>query len=112
MVELYVREDSRDRLSSFLATGHAGWADSGEDVVCAAVSAVLQAAWLGLAEVAKVPVVGKRDRATGLLELSWAEEARDRADVHAILATAILSVERIAMEYPEAVHVIRERSDG
>jgi len=41
-------------LSSLLADGHAGWADAGEDVVCAAVSAILQAAWLGLMEHAEL----------------------------------------------------------
>jgi hypothetical protein len=42
MVTVLFHEDSRGRLSSILAEGHAGWADAGEDIVCAAVSAILR----------------------------------------------------------------------
>jgi uncharacterized protein YsxB (DUF464 family) len=110
LVEVRVRKDSRNRLSSFYAAGHAGWADSGQDVVCAAVSALLQAAWLGLEEVAKVEVEGSR--AKGRLELSWPEAAREDPAVAAIVATAQLAIERIATQYPSHVRVIVEPFDG
>jgi uncharacterized protein YsxB (DUF464 family) len=110
VVEIHIREDSRARLSSFFASGHAGWADDGRDVVCAAVSAILQSAWLGLAEVAHVAVEGTRDK--GLLELAWPESARDDAAARAIVTTAALSIERIAMQYPDHIRAIRETIDG
>ncbi len=114
MVEVHIREDGRKRLSSFFASGHAGWADAGEDVVCAAVSTILQSAWLGLAEVAGVEVTGSREKTadTAELELTWPESARDDAAVRAIVATAALSIERIAMQYPGHVRAIREASIG
>jgi len=105
MVTVTIEEDSQGRLSSFVATGHAGWADKGNDVVCAAVSALLQAAWLGLTEVAKVKVDGARSE--GELRLRWPEEVRDRADVKAIVETAQRSIETIALQYPD--HVQTER---
>jgi uncharacterized protein YsxB (DUF464 family) len=107
VVEVHIREDGRSRLSSFFASGHAGWADDGRDVVCAAVSAILQSAWLGLTEVAHVAIEGTRDK--GRLELSWPEELRDDASVHAIVATAALSIERIAAQYPDHVRTIRHK---
>ncbi|MBD5655414.1 MAG: ribosomal-processing cysteine protease Prp [Candidatus Eremiobacteraeota bacterium] len=110
MVRVHIRKDSRERLSSFLATGHAGWADSGEDVVCAAVSTMLQTAWLGLSEIAKIDVRGSRGN--GRLELKWPPERRDDPGVLAIVATAALAVERIAMQYPDHVGVVYERDDG
>ncbi len=110
MVEVHIREDGRSRLSSFFASGHAGWADDGRDVVCAAVSAILQSAWLGLSEVAKVEITGARDH--GFLELTWPKASRDDASVSAIVSTAALSIERIALQYPSHVHAIRETIDG
>lgn len=106
MVEVRIREDSRKRLSSFSAEGHAGWAESGSDVVCAAVSALLQAAWLGLIEYAHVPIDGSRE--AGKLELRWSNEVRERDDVRAIITTVALSLERIAQDYPGHVRVRRE----
>jgi uncharacterized protein YsxB (DUF464 family) len=78
--------------------------------VCAAVSTVLQAAWLGLSEVAKVEVEASKE--SGRMTLAWPEPCRDSDAVHAIVATAALSVERIATQYPDHVRVIHERDDG
>jgi len=110
LVRVYIRKDSRDRLSSFFATGHAGWAESGQDVVCAALSTVLQAAYLGLSEVAHIDVSFKRK--SGRLELRWPALKRDDAAVNAIVATAALSVERIASQHPGTIDVIHERDAG
>ena len=105
MVTVTLHEDSRGRLSSIAAEGHAGWADAGDDVVCAAVSAILQAAWLGLTDHAGVTVAGERNR--GRLAMRWPAEVRERADVAAIAATAALSIEQIARQFPEHVRAIR-----
>jgi uncharacterized protein YsxB (DUF464 family) len=101
VVTVTFRRDSRNRLSSVFAEGHAGWADHGEDVVCAAASAILQAAWLGLAEHAHVEVDG--ERTAGHLAMRWPEPARDRDDVAAIVATAQLAIVQIANQFPKHV---------
>jgi uncharacterized protein YsxB (DUF464 family) len=111
LVEIIVCEDGRDRPSSFLASGHAGWDEPGQDVVCAAVATILQSAWLGLSEVAHVDVAGST-RGNGRLELRWPESAREDAAARAIVETAVRSVERIAHQYPDHVRVIRSRDDG
>jgi uncharacterized protein YsxB (DUF464 family) len=110
LVEIRIVRDSRDRLSSFFASGHAGWAEHGQDVVCAALSTALQSAWLGLAEVATVPV--DAERGDGTLRLTWPEASRDDAAVRAIVQTAARTVETIARQYPEIARVIYERVDG
>ena len=48
MLQVKFRRDSRQRLSSVFASGHADAAIEGDDLVCAAASAILQAAELGL----------------------------------------------------------------
>ncbi|MEA2786991.1 MAG: Cysteine protease Prp [Candidatus Eremiobacteraeota bacterium] len=106
MLEVRFRRDSRDRLSSVFSTGHAGQGEPGEDIACAAVSALLQAAWAGLTDVAHVTVTGHRR--TGDLLMRWPEEARDRDDVRAIVATAELAIEQIAKQYRGAIRYVRE----
>jgi uncharacterized protein YsxB (DUF464 family) len=110
LVEIRIFRDSRERLSSFFASGHAGWDEHGQDVVCAAISTALQSAWLGLTEVAVVPVDAQR--AAGTLRLSWPANVRDDAAVRAIVQTAARTVETLARQYPEAARVIYEKSDG
>ena len=107
MLEVRFRRDSRNRLSSVFSTGHAGQGEPGEDIACAAVSALLQAAWAGLTDVARVPVGGHRR--SGDLLMRWPEDVRDRDDVRAIVATAELAIEQIARQYDGAIRYVRER---
>jgi uncharacterized protein YsxB (DUF464 family) len=97
--------DDRGRLSSVFATGHAEFGAFPDDVVCAAVSAILQAAYAGLEDVAKLRFEGKR--LAGELVIRIPEAARDRRDVAAIVATAEVSLEQLARQYPEHVRVRR-----
>lgn len=108
MLNVTFYRDSRERLSRIFAAGHAGWADAGEDVVCAGASAVLQTAWLGLAEHARVAVTAERDG--GRLDLRWPEADRERADVQAIVETARLAIEHLARQFPENIRVALTRS--
>jgi len=110
VVVVRIVEDGRGRPSSFFASGHAGWAESGEDVVCAAVSTVLQTAWLGLVEVAGIAVEGSK--AGGRLDLSWPDTARDDPAAAAIVLTAARAIERLALQFPDHVGTNRERADG
>jgi uncharacterized protein len=107
LVEVVFYRDSQDRLSSVFAQGHAGFADHGEDVVCAAISAILQALRLGLETYAGIHL--DADQESGEFSIRWPEGARDDAAVKAIAATAELSVERIASQYPQHVKFSRER---
>jgi uncharacterized protein YsxB (DUF464 family) len=110
VVEVVFSNDSRNRLSSFSASGHAGWDVLGKDVVCAAVATILQSAWLGLSEVAHVEVTGSREN--GRLDLCWPEAARDDVAVRAIVETAARSIDRIALQYPKNVRVFYRPDDG
>ncbi|GAC1509410.1 MAG: ribosomal-processing cysteine protease Prp [Vulcanimicrobiaceae bacterium] len=101
MVSVVFSRDSRQRLSSIFATGHAGWAQEGGDVVCAAVSAILQAARLGLEEHARVAV--QVEQRKGDLCIRVPEDRREDAAVTAILSTAELSVAQIASQFPTHV---------
>ena len=105
MVDVKFMRDSRGRLSSVFATGHAEFGAFPNDVVCAAVSAILQATYAGLEDVAKIKLEGKR--LSGELAIHIPEAARDRADVAAIVATAEISLEQLARQYPEHVRVTR-----
>jgi len=103
MVDVRFTRDSRGRLSSVFATGHAEFGAFPDDVVCAAVSAILQAAYAGLEDVAKLKFDGKR--LSGELEIRIPEDARERADVAAIVATAEISLRQLALQYPDHVRV-------
>lgn len=106
MLVVTFRWDSRKRLSSVFADGHADTAVHGEDIVCAAVSAILQATRLGLEQHAKVAL--QVEQRPGRLALRWPEDRRDDASVVAIVTTAKLSIAQIAEQYPANVRILGE----
>jgi uncharacterized protein YsxB (DUF464 family) len=110
LVEVVFTRDSRRRLSSVFATGHAEFGAFPNDVVCAAVSAILQAAYAGLEDVAGIPLDGRRD--AGELSMRIPAEARERVDVAAIVRTAEISLEQLARQYPDHVRVTQTTGEG
>lgn len=107
MLDVVFYRDSHNRLSSIFASGHTEFAGQGEDVVCAAVSAILQAARLGLERYAAVPLEARQR--SGEFSIRWPADSRGNEAVLAIVTTAELSVEQIARQYPEHVSVSHER---
>lgn len=105
MLEVVFYRDTRRRLSAIDAHGHVELTRRGKDLVCAAVSAILQAAWLGLKEHVGLPLDAFKE--SGTLSLRWPARSRDDAAVKAIVATAELAVREIARQYPKHVRVSR-----
>jgi len=109
VLHVVFRRDSRNRLSSVFSSGHVEIRETSSDeysLVCAAVSAILQAARLGLEGHVKIPVEAAQQR--GELSMRWPRNAREDERVAAILETARLSVEQIASQYPQHVSVRQE----
>jgi uncharacterized protein YsxB (DUF464 family) len=105
VLEVIFRRDSRRRLSSVFAAGHAEAGVAGDDVVCAAASAILQAAQLGLESYAGLPDATQRGE--GIMHLAIPASDRDREDIRAIVATAELAIAQLAWQFPVNVRITR-----
>jgi len=81
--------------------GHTDYGEEGEDILCAALSSVVQTAVLGLMQVARLDVKYKVDVKEGLLELALpdalSETERNNADM--ILETMYLGIADLNSEY-------------
>ena len=84
--------------------GHSGSAPRGQDVVCAAVSALVHGLLLGLSEVAEVRDLRcEADPDVPLIRVSWPEEVADSLDL--LTRTVALSLREIESGYPEYVSI-------
>ncbi|HHZ04914.1 ribosomal-processing cysteine protease Prp [Acetomicrobium hydrogeniformans] len=92
---------------SVKARGHSGYAQKGEDVVCAAVSTLMHALLLGLKEVvdAKDVIFDIRDNVP-LFFLSWSEGTLGDASAKAVIETVLCSLRSIADSYPGYVQIV------
>ncbi len=95
-----------ERITGFSVSGHSGYAESGSDIVCAAISAVVTMAEATINEVcgakAKVRVKDEDARITLTLPTSCDEEDA----VQAVLAGMMLTLCNLRDDYPDYIEVL------
>ena len=95
-----------DRITGFSVSGHSGYAESGSDIVCAAISAVVAMAEATINDIcgakAKVRVKEEDARITLTLPASCDEEET----VQAVLAGLLLYLCNLRDEYPDYIEVL------
>lgn len=94
-------------ITSVEADGHTGYGVSGEDVVCAALSSIIQTAVLGLLSVAGVNVEMERDDKAGYIKFvlpkNLSEEQKHDSDV--ILSTMLVGVSDLYESYSDFIEL-------
>lgn len=99
-----------DRKVALKAVGHAGFSIHGTDIVCAGVSALIQALIYGFQEVLKAD--GFRyfiDEEEAVMSLDWRALASEGAD--AIAETIVGSLKEISRAYPGYVRFLEVQAD-
>lgn len=92
--------------------GHTGYAEAGEDIVCSALSSIIQSTALGLKEVLELKIDMQRNDDKGyfkvVLPREINEDKSDKAQV--LLTTLYLSVKDLAKGYSKYIK-LEERDD-
>ena len=95
-----------ERITGFSISGHSGYAESGADIVCAAISAVVAMTEATVNDIcgakAKVRVKDAEARITLTLPTSCDEED----SVQAVLAGMLLYLCNLRDEYPDYIEVL------
>ncbi len=95
-----------ERITGFSVSGHSGYAEAGQDIVCAAISAVVTMAEATINEVcgakAKVRVKEEDARVTLTLPTSCDEED----SVQAVLTGMMLTLCSMRDDYPDYIEVL------
>ncbi|MBQ1893432.1 MAG: ribosomal-processing cysteine protease Prp [Clostridia bacterium] len=91
----------------FRAKGHTGYAEAGEDIVCAAVSALTQTAYLGIGELVGADM--RLEQKDGELSLMLAEDISEEElnKAQLILGTMLLGLRSIEENYSDYLKVIK-----
>lgn len=96
-----------DHVLGFRAKGHSGYAERGEDIVCAAVSALTQTAYLGVSELIGIEaeVFQKGGELRVMLPAGSDPEKREKAEL--ILETMLLGLRSVEEKYSDYLKVIK-----
>lgn len=82
--------------------GHSGYAESGEDIVCAAVSALVQALLVGIQDVGGFKCKIKESDA--FFEVEW--DLQTASKIKLLSETVILSLKGVSASYPNNVKIM------
>ncbi len=95
---------NQGKILSLEASGHTGYAESGEDVVCAALSAIVQTAALGLERVLRTNASVERRDEDGYFKISldFVPE-REKAGAEIVMRTALCGIADLADGYPDFI---------
>ena len=88
---------------SFSADGHAEYAPQGQDIICAAISAILQTAAFGLMDYLELnPEISTND---GWLSCKLKQDTAKDKEVQAILETMVAGLKATVKEYPNHIKI-------
>lgn len=105
MVSFSIKCDRDNRINGFTCSGHAGYAEKGTDIVCAAVSALTQSAILAMERLVGIDLKLKVDSKTGFLDCSWVNIPKKAEQTELIIKMVALGLAEIQKQYPDHLKV-------
>lgn len=105
MTKVQVRRAADGAVVELRVEGHTGFAEEGEDIVCAAVTALVVTALIGVKRVAKHPHEGKATSGRAYCKLLPGGTAESAMKAQAILETTVLGLRDIEQDYKPFVRV-------
>lgn len=95
-----------NRIVSVECTGHTGYGEQGEDIVCAALSSIVQTAALGLLQVVGADL-GYKTGKDGYLKMTLPKEMDEgmRHDCDTVLETMLLGVSDLNQGYSDFIEL-------
>lgn len=111
MVIVTITRNAKGKVVEFEGKGHADFATSGKDIVCAAVSVLLQTTIKGLKEYVKIKLDVTKKK--GYLRVKIKEINQESIQLlsDAILETLVLGLKAIKKEYGKYIELIERREN-
>ena len=106
MIKVTIYQDSEQKISRFLMQDHAGYAESGSDIVCAAASALAQNTVNSIEQITDDAFTVDVDEVSGGLDVRLKPGYSKETEL--LLNSLILGLQGIEEEYMEYIDVIFE----
>lgn len=106
MINLVFKEKN-NLIIGFTCNGHSGYASAGEDIVCAAISSLVQNVEICLSEVMAIKLNVRRNDKIAKFELNFGKNVSEKEIINAqsILKALKISSQRIEKEYKKYLKV-------
>ena len=95
-----------DRITGFSISGHSGYAEAGQDIVCAAISAVVTMAEATINDVCGAKAKVRVKDADARISLTLPASCDEEEAVQAVLAGMMLTLCSMRDDYPDYIEVL------
>lgn len=102
----------KQTIKTIEATGHSGYAEEGSDIVCSAVSSLMQTLANGLTEVVKAKANIKVDENIPHLSVILTEEDKEKCKMAQVLMqSTLLGIKGVAQGYSKFIKIKEKQND-
>lgn len=109
MINILILKDNQNNIKFIEATGHSGYAESGSDIVCSAVSTLMQSLAVGLTEVVKISPKIIIDETIPHMCISLLDGLTSNLTsvdvVQTLMKTTVLSLKQVANEFSKHIKI-------
>ena len=95
-----------DRITGFSVSGHSGYAEAGQDIVCAAISAVVTMAEATINDICGAKAKVRVKEADARITLTLPSSCDEEDAVQAVLSGMLLTLVNFAEDYPDYIEVL------
>ena len=102
----------KQTIKTIEATGHSGYADLGQDIVCSAVSTLLETLANGLTEVVKAQVKVVVDENIPHLSVTLNEPDKEKCKyAQVLMQSTLLGIKGVAQEFSKFIKIKEKQND-
>ncbi len=102
----------KQTIKTIEATGHSGYAEHGSDIVCSAVSTLLETLANGLTEIVKAEVKVVLDETIPHLSVTLNETDREKCKyAQVLMQSTLLGLKNVAQEFSKFIKIKEKQND-
>ena len=102
----------KQTIKTIEATGHSGYAEAGQDIVCSAVSTLMETLANGLTEVVKAQVEVKVDETIPHLSVTLMETDKEKCKyAQVLMSSTLLGIKGVAQEFSKFIKIKEKQND-
>lgn len=107
MTNIKITRNTDGKISKVVCDGHTNYGVSGEDIVCSAISSIVQTAVLGILCVVGVNLNLKRDEQKGFLSFDVPNNLTEAEshDIEVILSTMVCGISDLRQGYSDFIEL-------
>lgn len=102
----------KQTIKTIEATGHSGYAEEGQDIVCSAISILMETLANGLTEVVKAGVDVKVDESIPHLSVTLKETDKEKCKLAQVLmSSTLLGIKGVASGFSKFIKIKEKQND-